>query len=198
MTAISGILLAGGRSRRMGRDKAFVEVGGEALAVRALGVLAEVSGDVVVASGDGHRLAALGYPEVPDAVQGAGPLAGLVAGLEAVQCDLAAVVAVDLPFASAGVLRQLAALWGGEAAVVPVVDGRPQPLHAVWARSAVPDLRARLAGGQRSVTAAAMALGAQLAGRDVWCRADSTARFAHNVNAPSDLPSDTLDDPTRP
>jgi molybdopterin-guanine dinucleotide biosynthesis protein A len=187
MSAMSGILLAGGRSRRMGRDKAFLEVGGQPLAVRALRVLDEVCEDVVVASGDGRRLAALGRPQVADVVGDAGPLAGIVAGLEGCRHDLAAVLAVDLVRASAAVLELLAGAWGGEAAVVPVVGGRAQPLHAVWARSAAPALRKLLDAGERSAGAAAMALGGQAVGPEVWGRADPGGRFATNLNEPADL-----------
>jgi molybdenum cofactor guanylyltransferase len=187
MTAMTGLLLAGGHSRRMGRDKARIEVGGAPLAERVLAVLDAVCAEVLVASGDGRRLAELGREQVPDAFPDAGPLAGILAGLEAAPHPLVAVVAVDLPAANAEVLVRLAAAWAGEAAVVPEVDGRLQPLHAVWARDCAPALRARLAAGDRGVTAAATALGARVAGFDVWGEADPHGVFARNVNRPSDL-----------
>lgn len=185
---LSGVLLAGGASRRMGRDKAWVELAGEPLAVRVLRVLDEICDDVVVASGDGRRLAALGRTQVPDAGEGPGPLAGLVAGLEAARHDLVAVLAVDLPNAKAGVLGRLAQVWRGEAAVVPDVDGRLQVLHAVWTRAASTPLRARLASGETAVTAAARALDVRTAGPDVWGDL-AEGGFAANVNSPADLRS---------
>lgn len=181
MTSLSGILVAGGRSTRMGFDKA------EAFGPRAAAVLVDLCDDVVVASGDGRRLDGLGLPQVADPVADAGPLAGLVAGLQVVRHDLVAVLAVDLPDASGAVLRVLAGRWAGEAAVVPVVDGRPQPLHAVWARAALDGLQARLDAGVLSVTGAARAAGAVLAGEEVWGHLDAAGRFARNVNAPGDL-----------
>lgn len=186
---LSGVLLAGGASRRMGRDKAWVELAGEPLAVRVLRVLDEVCDDVVVASGDGRRLAALGRTQVRDAGEGPGPLAGLVAGLDAARHDLVAVLAVDLPNAHAGVLRRLAQVWRGEAAVVPDVDGRLQVLHAVWTRAASTPLRARLASGETAVTAAAQALEVRTAGPDVWGDLAADGGFAANVNSPADLRS---------
>lgn len=186
---LSGVLLAGGASRRMGRDKAWLELDGEPLAVRVLRVLDEVCDDVVVASGDGRRLGALGRLQVCDVDEGAGPLAGLVAGLEAARHELVAVLAVDLPNAHAGVLRRLAWLWRGESAVVPDVDGRLEVLHAVWARSAGTRLRARLATGDSAVTAAARALAARRAGPEVWGDLDAAGRFADNLNSPADLRS---------
>src|SRR2546426_3800454 len=121
---MSGLVLAGGASRRMGRDKAQILFGSEPLVVRAVRTLARVCTDVVVASGDGHRLDHLGVTQVADAMPGAGPLAGIAAGLESARHDLVAVIAVDMPAASPAVLTLLAGLWRGEAAVVPVVAGR--------------------------------------------------------------------------
>lgn len=178
--SLTGLLLAGGASRRMGRDKALLEHRGAALGVHALTVLDRVAEEVLVASGDGRRLRALGRRQVADAVPGAGPLGGIVAGLEAAPTELVAVLAVDMPDASADVFLRLAAAWAGEPAVVPRAAGRLQPLHAVWSRSAVPALRARLDAGQLSVSAAAAALAARIV--EV-----GDAAFARNVNTPADL-----------
>jgi molybdenum cofactor guanylyltransferase len=143
--------------------------------------------EVLVASGDGRRLGALGLPQVADPVPGAGPLAGILAGLEVAAHPLVAVVAVDLPAANGAVLLALARAWHGESAVVPEVGGRLQPLHAVWARSAAPALRRRLEAGERGVIAAAVALGARVAGPEVWGPHDPAGAFARNVNRPEDL-----------
>lgn len=184
---LTGLLLAGGRSTRMGTDKATLLVDGMSLAERAALALRACCDRVLVASGDGHRLAHLGLPQVADAVPGAGPLGGLVAGLEAAGTPLVAVAAVDHPNVSAEVLRALATVWDGQAAVVPEVRGRLQPLHAVWARASAPALAARLGRGERTVTLAAEALGALVVGADVWGPIDPEARFARNVNTPEDL-----------
>jgi molybdopterin-guanine dinucleotide biosynthesis protein A len=160
--------------------------------------LARVCTDVVVASGDGHRLDHLGVTQVADALPGAGPLAGIAAGLESARHDLVAVIAVDMPAASPAVLVLLAGLWRGEAAVVPVVAGRWEPLHAVWARSAAPGIVACLESGERRVMSALATLGARLVRETEWEAAEASAAdpdgpnprkggFAANLNAPMDL-----------
>ncbi len=169
----------------MGGDKATLRLHGERLVDRAVRVLQACCAQVLVASGDGQRLSSLDVPQIADAVPDAGPLGGLVAGLEAAAHDLVAVVAVDMPEADAGVLRRLADRWDGRAAaVVPRTGGRLQPLHAVWAKAAAPDLRALLDHGERSVTAAAERLGALVVDADGW------GPFARNVNRPEDLVQD--------
>lgn len=165
----------------MGTDKATLRVRGERLVDRTVRILQGCCAEVLVASGDGVRLAGLDVPQIADAMPGAGPLGGLVAGLEAATYDLVAVVAVDMPDADAGVLRRLADRWDGQAAVVPRAGGRLQPLHAVWAKSAAPELRALLDRGERSVTAAAERLGALVIDADGW------GPFARNINRPEDV-----------
>jgi len=112
-------------------------------------------------------------------VPGAGPLGGIAAGLAAAPHDLVAVVAVDMPFASPAVLVHLAGLWRGEAAVIPAVQGRWQPLHAVWARSAGPGITACLQAGERRVTSVVTTLGVRVV--------PETGTFAANLNVPADL-----------
>lgn len=182
MQPLTGLVLAGGASRRMGTDKALLVVDGERLADRAVRVLSTVCERVVVASGE-RRLAGLAVEQLADALPGAGPLGGLVAGLEAARTPLVAVLAVDLPDAAPEVFTDLAQRWRGEPALVPVVGGRPQALHAVWAASAAVALRTRLAGGALGVIAACEAVGGQLLDGS-W-----PPGLARNLNRPEDLPA---------
>jgi len=166
----------------MGTDKALLALDGEPMVLRAVRGLARICDEVLVASGDGRRLDHLGLRQVPDVLPNAGPLAGIAAGLQAAANSLAAVVAVDMPDADPDVFLRLAGSWAGEPAVVPVVDGRPEPLHAIWARSAAPALVAFLHGGGRAVKEALTELGARLVDLD------GPMAFATNLNAPEDLP----------
>jgi molybdopterin-guanine dinucleotide biosynthesis protein A len=184
---MSGLVLAGGASRRMGRDKAQIVLDGEPLVMRAVRTLGQVCTEVVVASGDGHRLDHLGLPQVADVIPVAGPLGGIAAGLEAARQDLVAVVAVDMPAASPAVFAFLAGLWQGEAAVVPVVKGRWEPLHAVWARPAGPGIVACLQAGDRKVVRVLATLGVRLVDEGEWSAAGPTGTFAANLNVPMDL-----------
>ncbi len=186
---MAGVLLAGGLSSRMGADKASLEVDGEPLARRMVDMLAGFCDEVLVASGDGRRLGWLGVRQVADVLPDAGPLAGLVPGLEAAgpRHALIAVVAVDMPYASPAVFRLLGELWGGEDAVVPVTDAGLEPLHAVYAPAAARPLRAELERGERSLRRGLRALSVREVGPDEWRDADPTGRFALNLNRPEDL-----------
>jgi molybdopterin-guanine dinucleotide biosynthesis protein A len=197
---MTGLLLAGGRSSRMGVDKAELEFEGIPLARRTLDTLLVVCDEVLVASGDGRRLDWLEadhvdhfeqvdqIEQVADLIPDAGPLSGLVAGLERARRPLVAVLAVDMPFASASVLRLLANLWDGQDAVVPVTDAGPEPLHAVYAPAAATPLRAELERGERSIRRALASLAVRRVEPEEWRQADPSGRFAVNLNRPEDLP----------
>lgn len=171
----------------MGVDKAALVVDGEPLARRVAQVLSGVCSQVLVASGDGRRLAWLGLPEVADVEPGTGPLGGLIAGLETAATPLVAVVAVDMPDASGAVLRLLAERAPGHDAAVPRTDRGLEPLHAVYARTAAATLRAAFEGGERSVTGALQRIDVAVVEPGDWASADPSGRFARNLNSPQDL-----------
>jgi molybdenum cofactor guanylyltransferase len=185
---VTGLLLAGGRGTRMGRDKAEIEFEGQPLARRVADVLAEVAGRVLVASGDGNRLAWLGLDQIADVLPDAGPLSGIVAGLERSETALVAVAAVDMPFASAPLYRLLADRWSGQDAVVPVSERGREPLHALYAADAAAQLRVLLEHGERSVLRALTGLRILDVPPSEWRGVDPDGAFARNVNLPRDLP----------
>lgn len=170
----------------MGRDKALLVVDGERLVDRAVRVVQAVADDVVVASGR-RTIKGLAVPQVPDQQRDGGPLSGLAAGLLQAEHEAAHVLAVDLPYANAALLRALAAAWDGEAALIPSARGQAQPLHAVWSTSVAVTLSVLVADGVRSVLRAAEVLGARVLDDDQTSRLASDDRWAHNVNTPGDL-----------
>lgn len=178
MTSLTGLVLAGGHSTRMGVDKATLVVDGQRMVDRAVTTLAEVCGQVLVATGT-RTIDALDVEQVHD--DGTGPLAGIVAGLRRCPTPLLAVLAVDMPAASGEVLRELAAQWTGEAGVAPRVGGVVQPLHAVYSAVATEDFAALLAGGERSPRRALERLSARVVDYP-------GGAFAQNLNRPADLP----------
>ncbi|MGH3911536.1 MAG: NTP transferase domain-containing protein [Pseudonocardiaceae bacterium] len=152
----AGVVLAGGRSSRMGTAKAALEWHGSTLLRRTLGVLLRaVDGPVLVVRAPGQAL-----PEIPPQVQiaedpreGLGPLQGIAAGLAALACgdarvDAAFVCSTDLPFLHpAFVRRVLSALTGDAEVVLPVARGYPQPLAAVYRVGLAPLVAELVAAG---------------------------------------------------
>ena len=184
---LAGLVLCGGASTRMGREKALLPVEGRPLVLHVAGLLEGAADPVFLGPGRLGRLGPLGYREVEDAVPGSGPLGGLVAGLAASPHPLLAVVGVDMPFASPALFTYLADLHGGEDAVVPSSGSGPEPLHAVYADSALPALQSSLAEGALALHAALERLRVRWVDKEEWITADPSGRFAHNVNREEDL-----------
>jgi len=157
--ATAGIVLAGGRSTRMGISKARLDWRGSSLLGAVVAALAPAVGHVVVVRAPGQHLPPLpaGTVVADDAHEGRGPLEGLLAGLRAVPagCDRAVVFAVDLPFATSALAARLLACLGaaGSDAAVPVVEGRPQPLAAAYRVGVAGEVARLLDAGERRVHA---------------------------------------------
>jgi len=162
---ITGIVLCGGRSSRMGADKAALAFGDETLLQRAVRVLREVADELIVVRREGQGLAGpdpagggnpfLGLPVriIHDPIEDLGPLAGLAAGLAASATDLNIVMACDMPLVRPAVLQRLIALRGDADICLAVVDGRPSPLCAVYRTGVAAIANELLDTGERRVMA---------------------------------------------
>lgn len=144
---MNAIILAGGRSTRMGSDKAVLPFMGKPLINWLVERLRPVSGEVIVVSMDGKTHSGLGARVVGDIFPGKGPLGGLHAGLIASADDVNAVIACDMPFASPALLVHMASYADQSQAVVPVCNGRLQPLHAVYRKDCLPLIEQQLIAG---------------------------------------------------
>jgi molybdopterin-guanine dinucleotide biosynthesis protein A len=155
-----GVVLAGGESRRMGRDKALVEVDGEPLWKRQVGVLQVAgAGRVVLVRRLGQE--AIGYPDcVFDSFGECGPLAGIHAALEIGGYPLVGVLAVDMPGIDAAWFTWLRGSCGpGKGAIAEGPAGL-EPLAAIYPAGAFPEVAARIARRELSVQGLARALAA--------------------------------------
>lgn len=138
----SGIVLAGGRSRRLGRDKALETIGGQVLIRRVIDRLSLVTDGVSVVVADQAQAESLpldnGQQIVLDRYPGGGSLGGIFSGLEVASQEWAVVVACDMPFLNLNLLRRMLELREGADAVVPVLGGRVEPTHALYSKLCLP------------------------------------------------------------
>lgn len=180
---LAGAVLAGGRSRRMGTDKALLTVGGVALLRRAAGVLAAAGADPVVqVGGAGRDPAQVGHIEVvPDAAAGEGPLAGVAAALGWSPHPVVAIVACDLPDLTPDVIAALVrALDDAGAQVAVARTDRIEPLCAAWRAGDTKDLvAAALRSGERAVHRVLTTLD--------LVEVPVPGELLRNVNVPSDV-----------
>ena len=145
---VSGIVLAGGMSRRLGRDKALEYVGGEPLIQRVISRLSQVTEETVVVVNDIRRGSELPLPEstkvVVDIYPGCGSLGGIFTGLSAAGGQWGIVVACDMPFLNTRLFAHMLSHREGFDAVVPLLNDRPEPIHALYSRSCLTHIETRL------------------------------------------------------
>ena len=181
-----GYAAAGGRSARMGRDKALLPWGEATLLDHAIARLAAVCADTRILCGPAARYGDRGRPLVADAVPGAGPLGGLAAALADAGGADALVLAVDLPFVTVELLAALASSRPGADAVVPAGPRGPEPLCALYRASCLEPVRRRLAAGELRMTSFWPDVQVWTLEGDALAALGDPARLFANVNAPAD------------
>ncbi len=183
----TGIVLAGGRSRRMGRDKLPLRIGGATLLDRVHEILSSRCTEVLVV-GEGDYAPA-GARRIPDLRPGEGPLAGIEAGLLAASHRSIFVAAGDMPFLTGEIVGGLLGLLSGSIqAVVPEFGLGRHPLCAAYAREVRLEVSAALDGGVRSVREFLQGLpGVMYVGESELRRFGDPALLLTNVNSPEDL-----------
>jgi molybdopterin-guanine dinucleotide biosynthesis protein A len=181
----TGLILAGGESRRMGRDKTTLEFDGQTLLQRSVRLLQDIFPRVLVSVRQPRGDVAL--PQVVDEAHCAGPLAGLCAGLAQADTLWVFALAADMPFLGSNVIRQLGMRRGECEAVVPVIGGVSQPLAAYYAVAALPVLRTTLTGlGKRSPRASLQGLNVVYVNESELRGTDPTRDFI-DLDTPADL-----------
>lgn len=183
----SAVLLAGGESRRMGRDKSAVVFRDEPLWRRQLRVLRDLRPEKVFVSA---RTASSWMPDdtelLLDEPPSRGPLSGLAKALEQMQTSHLVVLAVDMPFVTREQLQFLCDKAGEGCGVVPLIGERAEPLAAIYPREAAPDFSAALAAPDLSLQPLVRKLAGAGKVRMLSVPPDEE-RFYRSINTPEDL-----------
>lgn len=189
LRGVVGVVLAGGASRRMGRDKAALLIGGEPLLRRAVGRLRLALAEVIVVGAP--ALASL-VPDtriMADKWPGRGPLGALATALGATDASWVVMVACDMPFTQPALIREIArrALASREVDVVGPRGARGvEPLHAAYSRACLPLALERLAGDDASLRGLLAAVRVAEIGLAEARALDPQGRSAFNANTPEE------------
>jgi molybdopterin-guanine dinucleotide biosynthesis protein A len=187
-TEATGVILGGGVSRRMGRDKLSLKVGDTTLLDRVHGALASRCTEILIVGGGGCVSPETRY--VCDLRPGRqGPLAGIEAGLLAARHRTVFIAAGDMPFLTGDLVNRLLGLLSDHVpAVVPHFGGRVHPLCAAYGREAQPAVSGALDRGVRSVRKWLDCLpGVRYVGEEELRRCGDPNLLLMNVNSPEDL-----------
>jgi molybdopterin-guanine dinucleotide biosynthesis protein A len=188
MARVSGVILAVGKSRRMGGSpKALLPFGGRPLIEYIAETLRSVFSDCLVVTNSPDLYESLGLPMVGDVFPDGGPLGGIYTGLRTATGEAALCVACEMPFLSAPLLQHLTGRAGEADVVIPDAAGELQTLHAVYAKACLPAVERRIRVGHLKIAGVLDDV------RVLRVPAEEVERFADpdtafmNLNTPEDL-----------
>ncbi len=189
LTDITGVLLAGGKSRRMGEDKRYLQVGRQTLFARSLSVFRSVFQEVLVVIAQDSATIEAGVPVIRDLVPDCGSLGGLYTGLKQAATRHVFVAACDMPFLNPQAVRYVTALKDNADIVMAQWNTGLQPMHALYGPRCLPVLEEMIQTHNVKIQdiVAHPSLHVRLITDAELSQIDPEGRSFLNVNTPSDL-----------
>ncbi len=183
-------MLAGGQSRRMGTDKAGLEIvsrehGVTTISRMVLRALGQIFSEVLVIGGE--PLPGEGWRQCADLFPGGGALGGIYTALQEARHEYVFVAACDMPFLAPATAAALLELAGGHDVTVPVLDGRAQTLHAVYRKTCAAPALALLESGRRRIVDFYPGVDVREVPAAEFARLDPGGQSSRNINTPEDL-----------
>ncbi len=185
--AVSVVVLAGGKSSRMGTDKAFVPLLGRPLIEEVLARVAGLGVETLIVTNRPEAYRALGLPLIADVIPDQGALGGIYTAIHAAHSPYALVVACDMPFLNRDLLAYLISLRAGYDVVVPRLGGVAEPLHALYSKNCLEPIRCSLESGVRKIIAFFPQVRVRYLDEDEIDRFDPAHLSFINVNTPAEL-----------
>ena len=182
---ITGVILVGGKSRRMGRDKALMTVGGKTLFESVLEVFQTSFSQILLAGDRGERFAEYRLPIHTDIYPGSS-MGGLYTGLFRASTDAIFVASCDLPFPSSALMNHLCSLADRYDAVVPRTAQGCEPLFAVYAKSCLEPLQALLEEGRYSILDLYPKINVRFVEEQELSAVDAAENVFLNLNTPAE------------
>jgi FdhD protein len=183
---IAGVILAGGESSRMGRNKALLEINGERMIETAYRRMAELFDEVILVTNTPDAYGFLPCRTIADIYPGMGPLGGIHAALSNCAAERAFVTGCDMPGLNPALIRELSSMPGGVDVVIPETPGGLEPLHALYAKSCLPKMEKMLQAGERRILSFFDLAHVRLVPRGRIALLDPDFSSFRNINTPED------------
>jgi len=181
---ITGIILAGGQSTRMGTDKALIQINGKTLLENAIAICKPHCQKIIISSNNsGHEL--FGYEIIPDEIKNCGPLGGIYSCLKKSDTDWNFVLSVDAAFVPVSFVQFLISETGNFDAVVPVHQNGKEPLIALYHKNCVSVIREKIELNDFKMQLLLNELNTKFVEVGAWI--EKYPEIFHNINRPEDL-----------
>ncbi len=186
ITGVSGVILAGGESRRMGSDKSLLPIHGARFIDHVHRTLSELFDDVVIVTNSPELYADIDCRKVPDIYYAQGSLAGIHSGICHAKHERAFVVACDMPFINPTVVRDICACADQGEVVIPVHDEGVEPLHALYGKSCLTAMEEELDAGKKRIIGFFPKVKVANITTSEWSEVDPEGLSFRNINTPEE------------
>jgi molybdopterin-guanine dinucleotide biosynthesis protein A len=188
MEKASALILAGGKNSRIGRNKAFIRLpNGQTILQNSINILQDIFPEIIIVANRKEAYREFEVPVVEDLIKECGPLGGVFTGLCHAASQRNFVTACDMPFISPALIRLLLAEGGTNDVVIPEVEGRVEPLFAVYSKSCIPTIFEHLQRRDFKMREALAQLRVRRVGAAAVDLVDPQHLSFFNINAPEDL-----------
>lgn len=186
-SSVTGVVLAGGKSLRMGTNKAVLEIGGKKMLDRVVAELSAVCSEIVLVAGESEPYRYLGLPVLADIYPGCGPLAGIHTGLVAAKTPYIFVVGCDMPFIKAELMYCMAGQAKDHDVIIPRDGEYLEPLFALYGKGCIIPIENRLKKKRYKTTGFFPDVRVKYINRqELSCACDMRNIFI-NINTPAEL-----------
>lgn len=183
---MTAIILAGGKSRRMGRNKAFLKCGDKTVIEHQIDKLGRIFDEIILSANDASIYSALNIPIVPDIVAEKGPLGGICAGLIRSSSFHAFVIACDMPFINEKVILYLKELLDNYDVVVPQTSHGLEPMHAFYSKNCIVPMRRCIEEGRLRIVDFFSEVKVRIVNEKELAGLDASTQSLVNLNTPEE------------
>ncbi len=184
---ITGVVLAGGKSARMGLDKASLVIDGRQMIMYVVDALREAFSDILVVAKDANDFRVPGVKTIGDCIEGNGPLVGIYSALSLCKTPYCFVIACDMPCADSNLIKWMAAACDGYDIFVPRLGSYLEPLFALYSRNCMAPIKDSLAKGDYRVRSIFSQANVGYADESDIRAIDPELRSFVNINTKDDL-----------
>lgn len=184
---MNGIILAGGRGKRIATEKPFIDIGGEKIIKRLIDIFSGLFDETIVVTNSPEQYADFGVTLVRDVITGKGPLVGIYSGLLKSTRKYNFMVACDMPFIHPELIKYMGSLIADYDLIVPKIDGYYEPLHAIYSKNCLDKIVGLIENKRFKIQDMFKAIKTRLVSKEEVVRYDPCLTSFFNINSTEDL-----------
>ena len=184
---MTGIILAGGKSSRMGFNKAFIDFDGAPIIHRTVNLFKELFDEIIIVTNTPLEYEGLNIIIASDIYKDAGSLGGIYAGLVHAPSEFCFVAACDMPFLNKEVISKMMIILNGCSAIVPYIMGRYHPLHAIYSKKCLKPMAEMIKNKDLRITNLFQKIKIKRLEEKDWLSSEPVLSSVDNINTREDL-----------